>query len=57
LPTLWRLKAAGKLPRPLHSLGRQLVRWDVAEVKCWLAAGMPALKEWEARKATQQRKG
>lgn len=46
--TIWRLRAAGKLPRPSAALGRQLVRWDYAEVVAWQRAGMPELKAWEA---------
>jgi predicted DNA-binding transcriptional regulator AlpA len=46
--TVWRLRAAGKLPRPLDALGRQLLRWDATEVQRWVKAGMPPLKQWEA---------
>jgi predicted DNA-binding transcriptional regulator AlpA len=42
--TVWRLRAAGKLPRPLTALGKQLVRWDADEVRRWVAAGMLPLR-------------
>jgi len=45
--TIWRLRAAGKLPRPLNSLGKQLLRWDADEIRRWVAAGMPDMKTWE----------
>lgn len=45
--TIWRLRAAGKLPRPLDSLGKQLLRWDASEVQRWVQAGMPDLKTWQ----------
>ena len=48
VPTIWRLRAAGKLPRPLDALGKQLVRWDADEIRRWVKAGMPDLKSWEA---------
>jgi predicted DNA-binding transcriptional regulator AlpA len=44
--TVWRLRAAGKLPRPSTALGKQLVRWDAAEIRRWVSSGCPALKEW-----------
>jgi predicted DNA-binding transcriptional regulator AlpA len=46
--TIWRLRAASKLPRPLDALGRQLVRWNADEIGRWVKAGMPDLKTWEA---------
>jgi len=45
--TIWRLRASGKLPRPLNSLGRQLLRWNADEVRRWVKAGMPDLRTWE----------
>jgi predicted DNA-binding transcriptional regulator AlpA len=45
--TVWRLRAAGKLPRPLDALGSQLVRWDADEIRAWVKAKMPDLKTWE----------
>jgi excisionase family DNA binding protein len=44
-----RLDAAGKIPSPVR-LGRS-VRWPVAEVEHWLAAGAPDRKMWDAMKA------
>jgi predicted DNA-binding transcriptional regulator AlpA len=46
--TFWRLRSAGKLPRPITSLGAQLLRWLAEEVRRWIATGMPDLKTWEA---------
>lgn len=48
--TIWRLRAKGRLPRPLDALGKQLVRWEAEDVRAWVRAGMPALKHWEAMK-------
>ncbi len=48
-PTLDRMKAAGKLPRHIE-LSDGCHRWNVAEVRDWIAAGCPAIKEWEARR-------
>lgn len=46
---LWDLNASGRVPRPVR-LGRS-VRWDVAELESWLAAGAPSRDEWERLKA------
>lgn len=46
--TIWRKRAAGKLPRPLDALGKQLIRWDATEIRRWIEAKMPDLKTWEA---------
>jgi predicted DNA-binding transcriptional regulator AlpA len=46
--TVWRLRAAGKLPRPLDALGRQLVRWRAEEIRRWVDAGLPDMRTWEA---------
>lgn len=37
-----RLADSGRMPRPLH-IGR-LVRWRIAEVDEWLAAGCPSCR-------------
>jgi predicted DNA-binding transcriptional regulator AlpA len=50
LATIWRLRAAGKLPRPATSLGRQLLRWQRSEIESWVEAGMPDLQTWEKLK-------
>lgn len=52
VPTIWRLRAAGKLPRPLDALGKQLIRWDADEVRRWIVAKMPDLKTWGAMNRT-----
>jgi predicted DNA-binding transcriptional regulator AlpA len=46
--TLWRLRSAGKLPRPLR-LGSSL-RWRAEEVRQWVETGMPDLMRWESLK-------
>ena len=52
--TLHRLRAAGKLPRPVK-LGRCL-RWDRRELEAWIAAGAPALDHWDAMKTAAERR-
>ena len=47
--TLWRLRNSGKLPLPIKLGGS--VRWRTSEILAWVAAGCPALKEWERRQA------
>jgi excisionase family DNA binding protein len=42
---VWALLAEGRLPRPLR-LGRA-VRWNVDELRAWLAAGGPEIAAWE----------
>jgi predicted DNA-binding transcriptional regulator AlpA len=53
--TVHRLRATGRLPEPIR-LGR-LVRWRVAELRAWAAAGCPSVERWEgmrdAREAAQ----
>ena len=51
LATLHRLKAAGRLPRAWKLAG---LKWDADEVRRWVVAGMPLLKEWEALQAAQR---
>ncbi len=41
--TLWRFRSAGKLP-PALKLGG-CVRWRLAEVRQWIAAGCPRLDQ------------
>jgi predicted DNA-binding transcriptional regulator AlpA len=49
LATFNRMKAAGKLPRPIE-LSRGCHRWRLAEVRAWIEAGCPPIREWEARR-------
>lgn len=51
LRQVWRLNAAGKLPRPLRIGGS--VRWSRQEIVEWFEAGCPDRRTWEARKAVQ----
>lgn len=37
--TLWRLRAAGKLPHPIRLGGS--VRWRPEDIQAWIAAGCP----------------
>jgi predicted DNA-binding transcriptional regulator AlpA len=43
---VWSMNSRGRLPRPIR-LGRA-VRWRVAELQAWLAAGCPERSRWEA---------
>lgn len=38
--TLWRLRAAGKLPAPVRLGGS--VRWRIDAIQAWIEAGCPA---------------
>ena len=40
-----RMNASGRLPRPMR-VGRA-VRWSVAELHAWMAAGSPGRDRWE----------
>jgi len=37
--TLWRLRSAGKIPRPMRVGG--IVRWKLDDILQWMAAGCP----------------
>ncbi|MGE0608309.1 MAG: helix-turn-helix transcriptional regulator [Pirellulales bacterium] len=37
--TLWRLRSAGKIPAPMKLGGS--VRWRLADIHAWIAAGCP----------------
>jgi hypothetical protein len=50
LATLHRLKAGGRLPRARKLAG---LKWDADEVRRWVVAGMPPLKEWEPMEAAR----
>lgn len=45
--TLFRLRAAGRMPKPVKVGG--IVRWRVEDVREWVDAGCPPLNEWDAR--------
>jgi predicted DNA-binding transcriptional regulator AlpA len=47
LRTVRSMDAAGKLPKPIRIGGS--VRWPIAEIEDWLAAGAPSREVWEAR--------
>jgi predicted DNA-binding transcriptional regulator AlpA len=44
--TVFRRDSMGGLPRSIH-LGKA-VRWDLAVLKAWIAAGAPPRERWEA---------
>ncbi|SVE35306.1 uncharacterized protein METZ01_LOCUS488160 [marine metagenome] len=46
LRTVWRLRAASKLPRSVE-IGKS-VRWKAEEIAEWIDAGCPCLDDWEA---------
>jgi excisionase family DNA binding protein len=46
--TVRKMNSSGKLPRPVR-FGRA-VRWRVAEIQSWLAAGAPSRDRWEAKR-------
>ncbi len=46
---VFRLNSCGRIPKPIRIGGA--VRWSVAEISDWLAAGAPDRMAWEARKA------
>lgn len=47
-----RMDSSGKLPRPIK-LGAS-VRWPVAEIEQWLAAGAPVRRTWQSLKQEQR---
>jgi len=47
-----RMDSSGKLPRPIK-LGAS-VRWPVAEIEQWLAAGAPDRRTWQAMNQEQR---
>ncbi len=49
--TIRRLDCSGKLPRPVRIGGA--VRWLVADIEAWLAAGCPDRQRWEAMRGTK----
>ena len=40
LPTIWRMRNAGRLPEPIR-LTSQCLRWRRCDVDAWLASGCP----------------
>lgn len=50
--TLWRLRSAGRLPRPIQLGGS--VRWRADEIEQWIARGCPPLLVWETYRATAE---
>ena len=50
--TIWRMRAAGRLPAPIRLTGSTL-RWRRSEVLAWLDAGCPDLTAVEHEGASQ----
>jgi predicted DNA-binding transcriptional regulator AlpA len=50
---IWRLRSAGKLPKPIHIGGS--LRWRKAEIVAWIAEGAPDLHRWEAIKVAAKK--
>jgi len=48
LRQVWRLNAAGKLPKPVRIGGS--VRWNREEILEWFQAGCPDRRTWETQK-------
>ncbi len=44
--TIWRLLAAGKIPKPVRLGSRP--RWPADELREWIKAGMPEAEHWES---------
>ena len=49
----WKLFAAGKTPAPIY-LGAKAPRWLVAELRDWLAAGVPDLQTWQRMRGAKR---
>lgn len=45
---LWRMRSAGKLPKPVKVGG--CVRWLLSDIEAWLQMGCPSQQEFEHRK-------
>ncbi|MHB1422810.1 MAG: helix-turn-helix transcriptional regulator [Gemmataceae bacterium] len=52
--TIDRRKSAGKLPKHVE-LSPGCHKWRTAEVRAWIDAGCPPIKEWEARNSHGRR--
>ncbi|MFO0804351.1 MAG: hypothetical protein U0791_14660 [Gemmataceae bacterium] len=52
LRTLRTMDAAGRLPAPVR-LSPGCVRWRLADLDAWAAAGCPDRETWEARRAAR----
>ena len=46
----WELNKAGKLPRPIR-FGTRATRWNLDELKAWVAAACPDRDTWEAMRS------
>ena len=46
--TLWRLRSAGKLPKPVRIAGS--VRWRFDEITIWIESGCPTLDGQKTKK-------
>ena len=46
--TVWRLRSAGKLPKPVK-VGSS-IRWRLSDIDLWIELGCPEQREFEYRK-------
>ncbi|MFC1636605.1 helix-turn-helix transcriptional regulator [Planctomycetota bacterium] len=46
--TIWRLRSAGKLPKPVTFGGS--VRWRLLDIRLWQELQCPSIKEFDSRK-------
>jgi len=51
---VWRISKVGKLPRPVK-VGK-CVRWLQSDIETWLDMGCPSQKQFQKRKAAQNKK-
>jgi len=52
LRQVWRLNAAGRLPKPIRLGGS--VRWKRAEIQQWFEVGCPDRRTWDTMKEVAQ---
>jgi prophage regulatory protein len=50
--TIWRLRSAGKLPKPIRIGGA--IRWRASDIELWLENGCPDQKTFEQIKGVQK---
>ena len=51
---LWRMKAAGKLPKSVR-VG-ECVRWMLSDIETWLELGCPSQRKFENQKTLRRKK-
>ena len=53
--TVWRLRSAGRLPKPVR-IGKS-VRWSPETIEAWIDLGCPDRAAFEARSRTAKKEG